>query len=68
MLTKQVHSLATTADSDTRGGIVNFQQTADEPFEFIHRFVMRREDWDDMGMPAILTITVEPGDLLNTEA
>lgn len=32
-----------------------------------HVLTMRYEDWLDMGHPSTVTVTVEPGDLLNLE-
>ena len=33
-----------------------------------HSFSMRTIDYEDMGCPTVITLTVEPGDLLNEVA
>lgn len=48
-------------------GYVKFSVEA-EPGEFNQRAVyISTEDWADMGGPTVVTLTVEPGDQLNTE-
>lgn len=66
MLTKQRHLLPLASDRDTTSDI-RFQQTPDVEGEFCHGFTMRLVDWEDMGSPEHITITIEPGDLLNDD-
>lgn len=33
-----------------------------------HAVHVERSDWHDMGEPDVITVTIEPGDLLNDEA
>ena len=33
-----------------------------------HAVDVERSDWHDMGEPDVITVTIEPGDLLNDEA
>jgi len=35
--------------------------------DYPHRLVIPRDDWGDMGSPEVITVTIEPGDLLNDE-
>jgi hypothetical protein len=46
---------------------VSFEQEDIEGARTIKSFVMDRLIWLDMGRPFTITITVEPGDLLNAE-
>jgi len=61
MLTKQrviMHRGVTTSD---------YTQWFCEPSEHLRNIVMLCTDWADMGSPEILTVTIEPGDLLNDD-
>jgi hypothetical protein len=35
--------------------------------DYPRRLVIPRCDWGDMGGPEVITVTIEPGDLLNDE-
>jgi len=41
-----------------------FIEPMDEPSEF-RTFMVKSRDWADMGSPDRVTVTIEPGDLLN---
>jgi hypothetical protein len=63
MLTKQRH-LLDKATEDAAHVLFN-REDSDEPV--YHSWSMRRDDWEEMGSPETITITIEPGDLLNQE-
>ena len=48
------------------GDWVDFQSPVDEEDSFISKeLVFRTSDWEDMGSPECVTVTIEPGDKLN---
>lgn len=61
-LTKQRHVLDLVFDATN---LVRFHQPEEEGDEFYRGWILTRESWEDMGSPKHITITVEPGDLLN---
>ncbi len=44
---------------------VEFSREPDEPGDIPAIVWLSRTDWSDMGEPQTVTITIEPGDLLN---
>jgi len=44
-----------------------FEEQIDETGIF-RTWMMRRGDWLDFGEPKVITVTIEPGDLLNDES
>lgn len=51
-----------------QGDRVMLTREPDEPGEQPTRVQLDKQLWKDMGEPSVVTITVEPGDLLNDEA
>lgn len=48
------------------GGVVHFHTEPPEEGEYYRSYMlMDTDDWRDMGEPDKITITIEPGDLLN---
>lgn len=37
----------------------------DDPFPHVNTLSLTRSEWEEMGKPKRITVTVEPGDLLN---
>lgn len=49
-------------------GAVTFEQVVDDVEDrTILAFTMERSVWVEMGQPQVITLSVEPGDLLNTD-
>ena len=46
-------------------GYVYFSRQPDEAGDLPLDVHLPREDWDDMGRPEVVTVTVQPGDRLN---
>jgi len=53
------------ATPDDAPGAVTFASTDDDTGEPTKAVVLRRDDWDDMGRPETITVTVELGDRLH---
>lgn len=51
--------------STTNGPRVRFSREREEDGDVNDTVYISRADWDDMGRPETITVTVEPGDLLN---
>jgi len=62
-LTKQQVILDHAKDSFVVGWEA-FEEQTDEMGIF-RTWMMRRSDWLDFGEPEVITVTIEPGDLLN---
>jgi hypothetical protein len=52
---------------DRLRGQVTFRQEDIEGERSIRSFVIAGELWRELGQPQILTVSIEPGDLLNAE-
>lgn len=48
-------------------GFTVFQTRPDEEWEGIETCIVRRDLWLEMGEPMTVTVSVEPGDLLNDQ-
>ena len=46
-------------------GAIEFAQTDDDTGALVKSIRLTAEEWEDFGRPATLTVTLEPGDLLN---
>ena len=63
MLTKQ----RVIMDADfANAEYIQFTEQLDEP-GFARTVRLARRDWDDMGEPETITLTIDPGDLLNDD-
>jgi hypothetical protein len=47
------------------GPTVEFSREPDDDSEIVETFLLEVGCWVDMGSPGTITVTVEPGDLLN---
>jgi len=66
-LTKTRTVLPLASDRDTNEKVVIYQTVAEETDERLWTLHVDADVFDDMGCPEFVTLTLEPGDLLNTE-
>jgi hypothetical protein len=65
---EKMKSVLDLADEQPFEGFATFQQSDDdEEGVWTKQFQMPTADWDDMGRPEVITITVKPGDTLNPD-
>jgi len=62
MLTKTTRIMELTGAGNSR---ITFSQYDEETGFMLSRTQMKRELWEDLGKPEVVTMTIEPGDKLN---
>ncbi len=50
-----------------RKSIVFRQYNEDDPIAIKYEYRMDEQAWDNMENPAVITVTIQPGDLLNMD-
>lgn len=60
-----MHQASLDITTSGKRGKVKFTREPDEPGELTDEVYIPRQDWEEMGQPDRVTITVEPNDRLN---
>lgn len=68
MVTEKIRSVLDLADEQPFDGYTAFEQEDEEgDAMWLKQYVLPTEDWESMGKPEVITITVHPGDRLNKD-